>query len=63
MIVPFAPLQGPVLGFAAVLFSNIYNTNFPLYSIDAEYKFRFTVRPMAASAERAARARAALKRE
>lgn len=63
MIVPFYPLQGPVLGFSAVLFSNIYNTNFPLYSVDDAWKLRFAVRVLPPSAERAARARAAQKRE
>lgn len=54
LIVPFEPLQGPVEGFAAVLFANIYNTNFALYSIDEAFKFRFGVRPVAANAGRAA---------
>ena len=43
----------------SVLYSNIYNTNFPLYSVDDAWKFRFNLRPLAASRELAHAARAA----
>lgn len=43
MIVPLSPLQGRVEGMAAVLFQNAYNTNYPLYSVDADFRFRFRV--------------------
>ena len=59
MIVPFDPLVGPVEGFASVLFSNIYVTNFPLYSTEDAWKLRYVLRPLAASGERARAARAA----
>jgi hypothetical protein len=49
LIVPFTPLQGPVEGVASVLFSNIYNTNFPLYSVDDAMKFRFQLRALPSS--------------
>lgn len=60
MIVPYDPLTGPVEGFSCVLFSNIYNTNFPLYSVDDAFKFRFHLHTMAADASRAKDVRAAL---
>jgi hypothetical protein len=59
MIVPLYPLVGPVLGFASVVWSNAYNTNFPLYSVDPAFKFRYVIRPLAASGELARAARAA----
>lgn len=55
VIVPLEPLTGPVEGFAAVLFSNIYNTNFPLYSVDDAWRQRFTIRPLLPSQEAAER--------
>jgi hypothetical protein len=61
-IVPYDPLNGPVEGFAAILFSTTYNTNFPLFSIDDAYRFRFGIRGVAASEEGAARLRRVLKK-
>jgi hypothetical protein len=59
MIVPYHPLAEPVTAFAAVLFSNIYNTNFPLYSVDTSWQQRFEVRALTANSERARDASAA----
>jgi hypothetical protein len=59
MIVPYHPLVGPVTGFAAVLFGNQYNTNFPLYSVDASWLQRFELRALGPDAGRAADAAAA----
>jgi hypothetical protein len=59
LIVPYHPLSGPVMGFAAVLWSNIYNTNFPLYSVDAQWQQRFEIKALAPSAQRARDASAA----
>lgn len=56
-IVPYEPLVGPVEGFASLLFQNVYNTNFPLFSMDANFKYRFNLRLLAPSADRADRAR------
>lgn len=43
-IVPFSPLQGPVLGFSALLWQNAFNTNTPLFTWDSSFKWRFTFR-------------------
>lgn len=59
LIVPFDPLNGPVEGMAAVLFANIYNTNFALYSVDDAMKMRFVVRAVGPSEELAASVAAA----
>ena len=42
-IVPFEPLQGPVLGFGALLWQNAFNTNTPLFTFDDAYKWRFVL--------------------
>jgi hypothetical protein len=39
-----APLQGPVTGFASLLYTNAWAMNFPLWSLDADFRFRFRVR-------------------
>ena len=41
---PLSPLTGPVLGFDVQLMQNAFNTNTPLFSWDANYKWRFVVR-------------------
>lgn len=38
------PLTGPVTGFASMLFANSWAMNYPLWSIDADFRFRFVVR-------------------
>lgn len=58
-IVPYDPLTGPVEGFASVVFSNTYNTNFPLYSVDDAFKLRYTIRTIAPSEDNVVRARKA----
>jgi len=43
-IVPFEKLDGPVLGFGALLWQNAFNTNTPLFTFDDAYKWRFVLR-------------------
>ena len=43
-IVPFAPLQGPVLGFASLLWQTAFNTNTPLFTFQPSFKWRFAFR-------------------
>lgn len=59
MIVPYYPLAGPVLGMSSVVFANIYNTNFPLYSVDSAWQTRYVVRVVQGSGESARLAKAA----
>ena len=44
LIVPFEPLEGPVLGFGSLLWQNAFNTNTPLFTFDPAYKWRFVLR-------------------
>ena len=53
-IVPFEPLQGPVLGFGALLWQNAFNTNTPLFTFDDAYKWRFVLRAGGGAAAAAA---------
>jgi hypothetical protein len=53
-IVPFDPLQGPVLGFGALLWQNAFNTNTPLFTWDSDFKWRFAFRASMAFPETAA---------
>jgi hypothetical protein len=62
-IVPFDALAGPVTGFSALLWQNAFNTNTPLFTFDAAYKWRFRFRaasPSGAAAPAAATAAAAV---
>jgi hypothetical protein len=43
-IVPFNSLQGPILGFSALLWQNAFNTNTPLFTWDKDFKWRFVFR-------------------
>ena len=43
-IVPFDALEGPVLGFSALLWQNAFNTNTPLFSFTSALKWRFVLR-------------------
>ena len=43
-IVPFDSLQGPVLGFSALLWQNAFNTNTPLFTWDQDFQWRFIFR-------------------
>lgn len=38
------PLTGPVTGFASMLFANSWAMNYPLWSLDADFRFRFAIR-------------------
>jgi hypothetical protein len=62
LIVPFYPLVGPVEGFSAVLFSNIFNTNVAMYSTEEAYTWRFAVQTVQASESRAKDVKAAKKK-
>ena len=46
-IVPFDALEGPVLGFGALLWQNAFNTNTPLFSFTSALKWRFVLRAAA----------------
>jgi hypothetical protein len=39
-----APLEGPVSGWASLLFTNAWAMNFPLWSLDTSYRFRYKLR-------------------
>jgi hypothetical protein len=41
---PLTPLVGPVLGFDVQLLQNAFSTNTPLFSWEAAYRWRFTLR-------------------
>lgn len=41
---PLTPLDGPVLGFDVQLLQNAFSTNTPLFSWDANYRWRFGIR-------------------
>ena len=41
---PLAPLTGPVLGFDMQLHQNAFATNMPLFSLDADFRWRFKLR-------------------
>lgn len=41
---PLAPLTGPVLGFDMQLHQNAFATNMPLFSLDADFRWRFRLR-------------------
>jgi hypothetical protein len=43
-IIPLTQFKDQVNGWAFILFQNFYNTNYPLYSVESDFKFRFKLR-------------------
>lgn len=50
-VLPTSPeplAEGSVSGFASILYTNAWAMNYPLWSLDADFKFRFKVRLVSA---------------
>jgi hypothetical protein len=43
-LMPLTPLTGPIIGFDMQLHQNAFSTNMPLFSLDADFRWRFRIR-------------------